>query len=260
MASIIINKHPCLQISLWLTALIIIASCSAAPKTQETNTQDPYEHANRKVFAFNMGFDTRVIEPIAKSYKSNVSENSRRAINNHLNWASLPSTALNSSLQGRFENAALATIHFAINGLAFGFADLTEEPKAIKKSDFGQTLAFAKIPEGDYLMVPFFGPHSSRNLAGRVIDTMTNPLSMFEAGGAGSTLRAAQVPTRIITFRSNNFDAINNVKYNSADAYARTRSLYYQVRDARIIDAQRSSKTKTVNDNQFDLFFDGPQE
>lgn len=234
----------------------MLAACSATPDAERSDLRDPFENTNRDIFAFNMGVDSYVLEPVAKGYKSTVPDGGRRAIDNHLEWAGMPSTALNSTLQGEFENAALATIHFAINGLTLGFADLTETPGAVDKRSFDQTLARANVPDGHYLMVPVLGPHSSRNLLGRVVDTVTNPLSMIHAGNVGSAVRTAQIPAGAVAFRANNFAAINDVKYNSIDPYARTRSLYFQSRAGKPGSDQDKNKTPSLADDQFDAFFD----
>ena len=236
--------------------LCMLVGCSSTPKTDRSDQRDPYEHTNRKIFAFNMGVDSYVLEPVADGYRSNVPDTGRRAVDNHLDWAGLPSTALNSTIQGDLENAALATIHFAINGLTFGFADLTEDNGAVEKRDFGQTLARAKVPEGDYLMVPLLGAHSGRNLAGRVVDSMINPLSVFQAGNVGNTMFTAQVPARAVAFRANNFDTFNDIKYNSIDGYARTRSLYYQMRACALRDRRDNLQAPSAADGQFDAFYD----
>ena len=138
-----------------MLVLGMLAGCSSTHETNLSDLRDPYETTNRKIFAFNIGADNYVLEPVAAGYRTNVPDAGRHAIDNHLDWAGLPSTALNSTLQGDLENAALATIHFAINGLTFGFADLTENAGAVEKRDFGQTLARANVPKGHYLMVPF---------------------------------------------------------------------------------------------------------
>ena len=247
--------------SLWRSGyvmlfLCMLAGCSSTPEANRSESSDPYEHANRKIFAFNMGVDSYVLEPVADGYRSNVPDAGRRGVDNHLDWAGLPSTALNSTIQGDLENAALATIHFAINGLTFGFVDLTEDPSAVEKRDFGQTLARANVPEGDYLMVPLLGAHSSRNLAGRVVDSLTNPLSFFQVGNVGSTMRTAQIPARAVAFRANNFDTFNDIKYNSIDSYARTRSLYYQMRAGALLSHQNNVQAPSATDDQFDEFFD----
>ena len=46
-----------------------------------------------------MNADTYLLEPAARGYQSNVPDAGRKAIDNHLNWAGMPSTALNSTFQ-----------------------------------------------------------------------------------------------------------------------------------------------------------------
>ena len=238
-----------------MLVLGMLAGCSSTPEANRSDLRDPYETANRKIFAFNMGVDNYVLEPVAAGYRTNVPDAGRHAIDNHLDWASLPSTALNSTIQGDLENAALATIHFAINGLTLGFADLTENPGAVEKRDFGQTLARANVLEGHYLMVPLLGAHTGRDLTGRVVDSLTNPLAFFQDGNVGSSMRTAQIPTRAVAFRANNFDTINDIKYNSLDPYARTRSLYYQSRAGQINAVVGKPNENQINDEQFESFF-----
>lgn len=257
-----LSNSPANALQTWLNSVpallfaVMLAACSATPNAERSDLRDPFENTNRNIFNINMGVDSYVLEPVAQGYKSAVPDRGRRAIDNHLEWASMPSTALNSTLQGKFENAALATIHFAINCLTLGFADLTETPGEVDKRTFNQTLAHADVPSGHYLMVPLLGPHSSRSLVGRVVDHITNPLSMIHTGNVGSTLRTAQIPAGAIAFRANNFAAINDVRYNSIDPYARTRSLYFQSRADKSVNEQDRNKTPSLADEQFDAFFD----
>ena len=137
-----------------IAATVALAGCLSTPPTDRSDARDRYEDANRKVFAFNMDVDTYVLEPVASGYRNTVPEGGRTAIDNHLRWASMPSTAINSTLQGKFENAALATLNFLVNGLTLGFADLSEDDQKVDREDFGQTLAAYDVPEGSYLMEP----------------------------------------------------------------------------------------------------------
>jgi phospholipid-binding lipoprotein MlaA len=105
-------------------------------------------------------------------------------------------------------------------------------------------------------MVPLLGAHTGRDLTGRVVDSLTNPLAFFQAGNVGSAMRTAQIPTWAVAFRANNFDSINDIKYNSIDSYARTRSLYYQMRDGALRDRRNKDQAPTATDDQFDAFFD----
>jgi phospholipid-binding lipoprotein MlaA len=79
---------------------------------------------------------------------------------------------------------------------------------------------------------------------------------MIHAGNVGSAVRTAQIPAGAVTFRANNFAAINDVKYNSIDPYARTRSLYFQSRAGELGSDQDKNKTPRLADDQFDAFFD----
>ena len=239
-----------------LTTTGALAACSSTPPDDRSDARDRYEDANRKVFAFNMGVDSYVLEPVASGYRNTVPEGGRTAIDNHLDWASMPSTAINSTIQGKFENAALATLNFLVNGLTLGFADLTEDDQEVDREDFGQTLAAYDVPQGSYLMVPVLGPRTTRSLTGDVVDFVMNPLQIFGTGNTADTVRTAQAPTRAVSFRASNFDAFNDMKYNSLDPYARTRSVYYQTRLGLLEDRVADNAGSAVSEDEFDSLFE----
>ena len=242
---------------LLLGAALVLSACSSVPVEERSDVRDRYEGANRKLFAFNMGVDSYVLEPVAGAYRDTVPEGGQTAVSNHLRWASLPSTAVNSTIQGKFENAALATLHFLVNGLTLGFADLAaDEEEQITKEDFGQTLASWNVPEGSYHMVPVLGPRTTRSLGGTVVDFTLNPLSVFGTGDVVQTVNAAQAPVGAVSFRAQNYDAINDVKYNSLDPYARTRSVYYQSRQGLLEDRVARGAASAVSEDEFDSLFE----
>ena len=236
--------------------MLALAGCSSAPMDERVDVLDPYEDTNRKVFAFNMGVDSYVLEPIASGYRDTVPNSGRAAVSNHLRWASMPSTAVNSTLQGKYENAGLATLNFLVNGLTLGFADLTEGEDEVMQEDFGQTLASWDVPEGSYMMVPVLGPRTTRSLGGSVVDFAMNPLRVFGTGNAVQTINAAQGPMGAVSFRAQNFDAINDVKYNALDPYARTRSVYYQARQGLLEDRVTGAAGSGVSEDEFDSLFE----
>ena len=240
-------------------ALIFLSACSAATEKERTDLRDPYEASNRKVFALNTALDTKVIEPAANVYRQSVPGAGRHAINNHINWTGLPATTFNSALQGRFENAGLSVLHFVVNGLTLGLADLTEDPKAVNSQDFGQTLAHFDVPEGNFLMVPIFGPNTGRSLTGRIVDNVTNPMLFLKSGDSVQAIQSMRAPATAVSFRANMFEVLNDIKYNSLDPYARTRSLYYQSRAGRINAVIGEPTTNQKNDDQFESFLEGQQ-
>ena len=230
--------------------VIGLAACSGSADRLAADPKDPFEAANRKVFAFNMKVDDVLLEPAAKGYRK-LPDGVQKSATNFVTWASYPSTALNSTLQGKLENAALAGIHFLVNGLTLGLGDLTGGEDDPEREDFGQTLAAWRLPQGPYVMMPIFGPGTVRSHAGRVVDTLTNPLGRSGEPSA-DVIVTASAPLGVVTFRGNNFEAFNQVKYNAADPYARTRSIFYQFRDGRLRDGDAGAPSAA--DETFDSF------
>ncbi len=244
---------------LMAAVLITLGACSVLPEAERTDARDPFEAANRHAFKFNMSIDSAAIEPLADTYRKSLPDRGKLALENHLNWASLPATTLNSSLQGRFENAGLSLLHFAVNGLTFGLVDLTEDPKEVKAQDFGQTLAAYDIPQGYYVMAPFLGPNTTRSLAGRVVDSVTNPIGFLKAGGPIRAVRTLQPPAGAVVFRASQFETFNDVKYNALDPYARTRALYYQARAGQINARTGQPTVNKATDTMFESFLEEPK-
>jgi phospholipid-binding lipoprotein MlaA len=253
-----VNQALCMNNLITKAAIVgmafLVAACSTTPLDERTDERDTFENANRSIYNFNMKADTYVLEPAADLYRSSVPQGGQRAVDQHLRWAAMPSTAINSTLQGKFENAGLAALNFLVNGLTLGFADLTEDEDTIEQEDFGQTLAAYKAPEGPYVMMPLLGPRTGRALAGNVVDFAMNPLRVFGSGKEVRSLRQAQAPVGSISFRAKTFDAFNEVKYKSIDPYARTRSFYYQIRLGLLED--RVTGTSTTSEDAFEFLFD----
>ncbi|MCE2516861.1 MAG: VacJ family lipoprotein [Alphaproteobacteria bacterium] len=231
---------------------LVLAGCSATSPEIVSDNRDPYENTNRKVFEFNMAVDDVVLEPVARGYRA-LPDGVQTALTNHATWTSYPSTAVNSTFQGKYENAALATIQFLINGLTLGFADLTENDDDPEPEDFGQTMAVWNVPQGDYVVMPLLGPGTTRSHVGWVVDAVTNPLG-FMGEPTADTIRMASTPTSIVTFRGNNYEQINDIKYNAIDPYAKTRSLYFQYRDGQIVGLNSAAPSDA--DKAFDDFLD----
>ena len=228
-----------------------LSGCSGTADIASSDIEnDPYEKQNRAVFALNMGVDDYVLEPTAKAYKTVVPMPARNAVSNHLEWVSLPKTAVNSSLQGRFENASLAGFRFAINALTFGTVDLMEGEEQPFPEDMGQTLAYYDVPEGDYLMLPLIGSATSRSFVGRLGDFVLNPLSVLPAEEV-SSVQNTNIAAGAVSYRARYFDQINDAKYNAVDPYSRLRSVYYQQRDGQLID----NGIENEAEDDFDSFF-----
>ena len=154
-----------------------LALCTAllAPAwaQEEGNPADPFEGFNRGVQKFNDGVDDAVLKPVATTYQEVVPSFARTAIGNFFGNLGDGWSAINHLLQGKLEPALNMTLRMAVNttfGLG-GLLDVASEAGLEKQSeDFGQTLGVWGVPSGPYLVLPFFGPSSIRDAAGRVVD------------------------------------------------------------------------------------------
>ena len=233
-----------------------LTACSSAPNDLSALTDDPYETTNRRVFAFNSGLDTYLIEPAANIYRNAIPEAGQQAVRNHVDWMSMPSTAVNSTLQGKWENAGLAILNFAFNGLTLGLVDIMDEEDKPQREDFGQTLAHNNVAPGSYVVLPVFGGTTVRGAAGTVVDFVLNPLSALDAGDTGEAVKSATLPADAVSYRADNFDTINQLKYESADPYARARAVYIQQRGALLEDRMVEDGESAIADDNFDSFFE----
>ncbi len=209
---------------------LFLTSCSSVDRKQVTDARDPFENSNRNIYAFNNSLDTLILEPIALGYNSVIPKYAKTAISNHVSWASLPNTALNSGLQNKWENAAISSLHFSINALTFGTMNLVDGDKPAVRQDFGQTLSGFGVPQGPYIVLPITGGKTSRHAFAEIFNLILNPYSVFQKNEQITNVFSFQPVLSSISWRANNFDFINDIKYNSLDAYVRARSAYYQNR------------------------------
>ena len=93
-----------------LTVLLCLA-LTACANTQSRNTdpeRDPWEGFNRKVHAFNMGFD-KIFRPIAVGYDKIMPDPIQRGIGNFFSNLDYPVTVVNQMLQGKFDEIGIST-------------------------------------------------------------------------------------------------------------------------------------------------------
>ena len=235
----------------FIAALFILNGCSNSTKHVSEN-KDPFEKINRNVFQFNKYVDQKIILPVSKTYVKKVPAKVRSGVNNHLQWINTPNTIINSALQTDMENTILASAKFLLNGLTLGFYDLDKGETIIKKKDFGSTLARLNVSEGPFLMVPFIGPKTTRDLTGTIIDRQNiatlSPNSIDD-------LNLAVVPINIIDKRGKMSKTIDNF-YLSTDPYIKIRSFYLQNRRNEIYGNKYIENKNNNLDEEFEKLLD----
>jgi phospholipid-binding lipoprotein MlaA len=194
---------------------------------------DPLEAANRTVFGFNMAFDDAVFRPVALGYRQALHPWVRERIRNVVNNAHELRHSGNALLQGEPVAAGTSLMRFVINttlglGGMFDLHSIGGPPH--QPRDFGQTLHRWGVPAGPYLMLPVLGPSNPRDLVGRVADGFMNPVT-WTMPFAGNMARGV---VEGVDLRERNIEALDALRADSLDFYARVRSVWQQRRDAEL--------------------------
>ncbi|MES2883869.1 MAG: VacJ family lipoprotein [Pseudomonadota bacterium] len=154
-------------------ATALITACAHTPPGEPS---DPLEPVNRVVLGFNLTADKYVLRPIARGYDKVAPDPVRKGVANFFRNLQEPRTVVNGLLQGKVKQAASDTGRFLLNSTA-GFAGLmdvaTNAGLLRHDEDFGQTIGYYGVGSGWYLMLPFLGPSSNRDLLGRGGDYFT---------------------------------------------------------------------------------------
>lgn len=182
------KKLNTLLISTFLSATSIssYADMSNQPLTEPTvpaqafKSIDQYESFNRSVYGFNLAFHDSIGEPVTNVYSSYVPSPVRTGLKNFFSNLTVPLDVVNSVLQGKAEQSMESFMRFVINStLGFGgLLDIATPAGLIKKDeDFGQTLfVWGFWDEATFVMLPFLGPRTTRNLVGSVTDITVDPV------------------------------------------------------------------------------------
>jgi phospholipid-binding lipoprotein MlaA len=222
--------------SLPLVAVALLAGCSIA----KPRTDDPYEHMNRKVYAFNNSLDQAIIRPVAVGYRKVTNPTIRRCMADFFTNIRMPITVANDLLQARPKQALQGSGRFLVNltlGIGGFFDPASQLGIPLGDTDFGVTLARWGVPDGPYLMLPLFGPTTGRDFWQVPIDGyFFNPISYFERNNHYE-YGQQYLPELmyLVTIRSSAIDAESFL--NSAyDPYAFIRDAYRQQRIYKIYD------------------------
>lgn len=226
------------------SGLILIAGFLAACAGQEPSGDaliaDPYESFNRKMLDVNRGLDRAIVRPASIAYGAAVPETLRFVIRNEISHILLPIDFANYLLQGNFHEAGASLARFTMNTVLGGGGLLdpaTEFGLPKQDTDFGITLGIWGVDEGPYLMLPFFGPATGRDLPAYVVDPFFNPLTYLTLVGPLDGWKGLLVGVRFVDTvdeRTENFDLVDHLLYDTEDTYVTLRSAFVQRRRAQL--------------------------
>ncbi len=228
-----------------LFPLLMICLLSVA---HAEHPDDPWESVNREIFAFNETIDGYVLKPVAKGYRAVTPGVVDKAVTNFFGNLDDVTDLANHLLQLKFEDAILKAGRITFNTV-FGIGGLFDVSTGFglpdKDEDFGQTLNYWGVPEGNYLVLPLLGPATVTDAFGRIPDTMLSP-DVFE-----SPDKYYAKGLELVDLRA---DIIPSEGLLSGDRYTAIRNVYLQRRDFLINDGKVESDPFLQGDEDFSDF------
>jgi phospholipid-binding lipoprotein MlaA len=212
----------------------------ACATTVANDPRDPLEGFNRGVYSFNQAMDNALFDPLGKVYQAITPDFVDKGVTNFFSNLNDIAVVANDFLQFKINQALTDAIRFIYNstaGLA-GFFDVSSAIDMPKHDeDFGQTLAVWGVGSGPYLMIPFFGPSSLRDVTGHIVDRgILNPIFYVD----DEALKAGLLTLNYVDFKADLLSAKKLVGEAAVDEYEFVKSAYFDKRDNQIHDRTES--------------------
>ena len=232
-------------------AALLAAGCAQLRPDAGTNPADPFEKFNRNMWAFNDALDRAVAKPVATAYVEWTPEFVRNRVTRMSANLFEPSNALNNTLQGKVDDGVTSVFRFLVNS-TFGIAGMFDVAEMIgmneRREDFGQTLGVWGVPPGPYLVLPFLGPSSGRDVTRYVEEFGTSPLT-YALWHEDWWLSAGIAVVVFVDGRAQLLQ-LENVRASTLDEYVAVRDAYLAmranlVRDGQALDEEEELETLT---------------
>lgn len=174
-----------MRVTLLLMVGLFMSGCASSVALNKP-ISDPFEPVNRAVFSFNDKVDRWALKPVATGYRKVTPSILRVGVNNFFGNLGDVSTAANGLLQGKVKQGLSDTARVAVNTI-LGFGGIVDVATGLEFEkhfeDFGQTLGVWGVPEGPYIVLPFFGPQTLRSTVGLLGDSRIEPLNLINFRG-----------------------------------------------------------------------------
>ncbi|MGZ4955410.1 MAG: MlaA family lipoprotein [Methylobacter sp.] len=224
---------------LLMSSLAISSVLAGCATTSTVNENDPWEGWNRGAQEFNDDLDKNVVKPVAKGYLWATPKIVNDGITNFFSNLNDIGVTINDFMQLKLTQGGMDASRFLINTTAGvgGFVDVAKMIDLPKHNeDFGQTLGFWGVPTGNYLVVPFLGASSPREVVGTIGDALMNPLTYtFVFAGSGAAVSAVNTGAKAVDVTDTRADLIPTEKIvNEAsgnDRYSFIKNAYQQRRE-----------------------------
>lgn len=236
-----------------LFSISLLGFCTGC--ATNTHQSDPLEPLNRGIYAFNGDMDQMFLKPLAEGYKATVPAPARTGISNFFSNLDDVVVIANDLLQFKFSQVISDSGRFLVNTTAglLGIIDLST-PLGMPKhhEDFGQTLGYWGVPQGAYVVIPFFGPSNFRDITGRVGDFFTDPRIYYTDNADVRRFYWSTNSLKAVDTRAQLLDVQKIVDAAAIDEYSYIRDAYLQNREYLIHDGTPPQ----VKNEEADLFDD----
>ncbi|MBR1734933.1 MAG: VacJ family lipoprotein [Alphaproteobacteria bacterium] len=205
-----------------LISLLFLSSCSENPEIEDPNIE-----FNRDMMNFNLAVDENILKPVSDVYKEGTSDTFRESVGNFLSNFKEPYYMLNYILAGDPEQAINSLFRFVTNTVfgALGFADIGNYVGLEKReTSYKETLTTLGVDTGNYLVLPIFGPSSTRDAFGEVASWFCDPVSYI----IGFPYMFGKAILTTINDRAENSEMLDRNISESMDIYSVAKSLYFQ--------------------------------
>ena len=234
--------------SILALALTPLAGC-ATGGGPDWEGPDPFESANRGVFAFNEGLDRYLLDPVATAWAFVLPDFALTGLANFFDHLNMPIVLANDLLQGK-PVAAIEDVARIAHNTVFGFAGFYDFATRVgipeNDEDFGQTLGRYGVPAGPYLMVPILGPYTLRDGVGDILDTTATGYLYAPIWTSARTLNfdtaelwgvsIGQKGLELLNLRAIFDEELKESRRDAFDYYVFVRNAYLQSRAAKVAD------------------------
>jgi phospholipid-binding lipoprotein MlaA len=195
---------------------------------------DPLEKVNRCIFTMNDKLYLWCIKPVVQKYNHYTPIPVRVGLMNFFNNINMPQRAVNCLLQLRPIDSGTEIVSFAVNS-TMGIAGFTNPSKTYfhlesHDEDLGQTLGTYGIGNGFYMVLPFLGSSTLRDITGSLGDNYLDPVNYIEDPYV--LIGVSSVRTiNTMSFRAGEYEKIKEMAF---EPYSAVKDGYIQYRTKQI--------------------------
>ena len=222
------------RVGAWALAamVVLLQGCATVPNPDR---RDPLESLNRSIFSFNDALDRAVVKPVATAYQRATPYWVRTGVGNFFNNLADIWSAVNNALQLRGRDTGDSIGRVMVNstlGLG-GVLDIASDLNVERHSaDFGLTLGRWGVPPGPYLVLPFLGVSTLREVVALPVDLKGNLVNSVD----DTATRTGLTVLNLVDTRAGYLKAGDVVDEAALDKYSFTRDAYLQRQRNRVYD------------------------